>query len=72
MIIIVPLDGRPIEHFKNYNDLFECITTTEQKKPDFQQMNWSFTIHPLKRVSALYAHTQNPSAALREAFEEKN
>jgi len=76
MIIIVPLDGRPIEHFKNYNDLFECITTTEHmkrvaKKPDFQPMNWSFTIHAPKHVSALYAHTQNPSAALREAFEEQ-
>ena len=68
MIIIVPLDGRPIEHFKDYNDLFECITTLENmkqaaKKPHLPRMNWSFTIHPPKRVSVLYAHAQNPSTA---------
>ncbi len=76
MIIIVPLNGEPIEHFKDYNELFECITTTENmklvaKQPEPQRMNWSFTIYPPKRVSALYAHTPNPSEAMREAFEEK-
>lgn len=75
MIIILPLNGAPAEHFANYDELFECITTIENlklvaKRPVFVHMNWSFTVYPPKRVAALYAHSKDPSEALREAFEE--
>lgn len=75
MIIIVPLDGKPIEYFENYDGLFECLTTIENlkllaKRPNVRHMNWSFTVHPPLRAAALYAHSQDPCAAMEEAFGE--
>lgn len=75
MIVIVPLHGQPIEHFKDYNELFDCITTIENlkliaKNLNFNEMNWSFTIHPPRRVAAFYGHLKNSCAAIKEAYEE--
>jgi hypothetical protein len=75
MIIIVPLSGEPIEHFENYNELFEHLTAIENtkliaKNPYFKEMNWSFTIHPPRRVAAFYTHLKDSCDAIKEAYEE--
>ena len=72
MIIIVPLSGKPIEHFKDYNELFDHLTATENTKliANNPQMNWSFTIHPPRRVVAFYAHLKDTCEAIREAYDE--
>ncbi len=74
MIRIIPLDGNPIEHFEDYNELFECITSTETMKAAKRlkpvHIDWNFTIHHPKRASALYIQSKNPSEAIKEAFEE--
>ena len=75
MITIVPLNGEPIEHFEDYNDLFDCITTIENmkliaKRPSAKRIYWSFTIYPPKQVLVLYAYGKYPSEAMKEAAEE--
>jgi hypothetical protein len=75
MIIILPLNGAPVEHFEDYNELFECITASENlklaaKHSGFAQMDWSFTVYPPEEVVALYVDAQNPCAAMQEALEE--
>ena len=75
MIVIIPLDGQPIELFENYNELFNCIMAIENTKliarnPNFSEMKWSFTIYPPRRVVAFYAHLKDASEAIREAYEE--
>jgi hypothetical protein len=75
MIVIVPLTGEPVEHFETYDDLFECLTTIESlkiiaKHCDVMHMDWSFTIHPPKRVSNLYDLSHDLSEALKEALAE--
>ena len=49
MIVITPLDGKPAGYFKDYNDLCDYLAEIENAKliaenPNFQKMNWSFTI----------------------------
>lgn len=75
MIVIVPLDGTAVEQFEDYNELFDCLTAIENTKliannPDFKNMNWSFTIHPPRRVAAFYAHLKDSCEAIKEAYEE--
>lgn len=75
MIILQQLNRAVVDQFENFDELFECIITLENSKfaskdPDFRQMEWNFTVFPPAGVAALYAHTQNPSAGLREAYEE--
>ncbi len=74
MIILHPLDGTPIEHFKDYNELFDCIISAETmkaaKRLNLHQMDWNFTIHHPKQLPALYVESKNPSEALKEALEE--
>ena len=75
MIIIQPLNGAPAEHFENFDQLFECIITTEalkvaSKTANSKPMNWSFIIYPANQVGALLAVHKNPPEALKEAFEE--
>ena len=75
MIIIVPLNGEPIEHFEDYTDLFDYITMIENmkliaKRPNVKHMDWSFTIYSPKRVLALYAYSRVSSEAMKEAAEE--
>ncbi len=76
MIVITPLNGEPIIHFEDYNDLFDCITTIENMKllarhPDDRYRDWSFTIYPPEHVLALYAYSENPSESMKEAVDEK-
>lgn len=75
MIVIVPLNGEPLENFEDYNELFDCITAIENMKliakpPNLRHRDWSFAIYAPKRVSALYAYSENPSKAMKEAVEE--
>ena len=71
MIVILPLDGTPAEHFESYDALLECIMEIEHEKySDDMPMDWRFTIYPLTEVAALYALSQEPCAAIEEAFEE--
>ena len=75
MIIILPLNGTPAEHFEDYNELFDCIIGHKNLKlaakyPDDAQMDWSFTIYPSTEVVVLYADNQAPCAAIEEAFED--
>ena len=75
MIIITPLNGKPVEYFENYNELFDCITTKENaqliaENPNFQKMHWSFAIHSPRRVAAYYAHHKDSCDAIKEAYEE--
>jgi hypothetical protein len=75
MIVIVPLDGTPIEYFKGYNELFDHLTAIETTKliannPNFRKMNWSFTVHSPRRVAAFYAHLKDTCEAINEAYKE--
>ena len=75
MIIIQPLDGTPSEHFENFDQLFECIMTTEAlkqtaKKSNSKPLNWSFTVYPANQVGTLLAVHKKPREVMREAFEE--
>ena len=75
MIIIQPLDGTPSGHFENFDQLFDCILTTQAlksaaKTSNAKPMNWSFTIYPAGQVAALLAVHKNPPDAIKEAFEE--
>ncbi len=71
MIVILPLDGTPAEHFESYDALLECIMEIENEKHiDDTPMDWRFTIYPPTEVAALYALSQEPCAAIEEAFEE--
>lgn len=76
MIIIQPLDGTPAEHFKNFNQLFDCILTTQALKTagrtsNAKPMNWSFTIYQADQVASLLTVHKNPHQTMREAFEER-
>ena len=75
MIIILPLNGAPAERFENYDELFDCITRSEdvefgEKHSDIANVDWSFTIYPPKQVSILQVNSNNPPEAMMEAFEE--
>jgi hypothetical protein len=75
MIIIQPINGAPAEHFENFDQLFECIITTEAlkvaaKKSDSKPMNWNFTVYPANQMGTLLSGHKNPPEALEEAFEE--
>ncbi len=75
MIIIQPLDGAPAEHFETFDQLFECILTTEAlkvvaKTSNSKSMNWSFTVYPASQVTALLAVHKKPSEAVEEAYEQ--
>jgi hypothetical protein len=75
MIVIIPLDGKPIEHFEDYNELFEHLTAIDNtklvaKNSNFKEMNWSLTVHPPRRVTAFYAHLKDSCEAIKEAYEE--
>ena len=71
MIITLPLDGTPAEHFKSYDALLECIMEIEQEKhTDDTPMDWSFMIYPPTEVVAFYALSQTPCVIIEEAFEE--
>jgi hypothetical protein len=71
MIIIQPLDGAPAEHFENFDELFECIVTTEALKMAAKTpMNWSFTVYPTNQVGTLLAVHKNPPEVMTEAFDE--
>ncbi len=70
MIIILPLNGAPTEYFESYDDLFECITESENEKHlDDAPMDWSFIIYPPEETVALYALSQEPCDVIEEAFE---
>ena len=76
MIIIQPLDGTPAEHFETFDQLFECILTTESlkvaaKTSNAKLLNWNFTIHAAKEVVGLFTHSKKPPEVLKEAFEER-
>jgi len=75
MIILMPFNGKPIEHFKDYNELFDHLLAVENTKliannPNFKEMNWRFTIHPPRRVVAFYVHLKDTNEAIKEAYEE--
>lgn len=75
MVIIQPLNGAPAEHFENFDQLFECIITTEAlkmaaKTSNSKPMNWSFTVYPASQVSTLLVVHKKPPEALKEAYEE--
>jgi hypothetical protein len=75
MIIIMPLDGTPADHFEDFNELFDRIIATETakltaKNHTLQHMDWSFTIHPPKQVAAFYNYVNDPSGAIKEAFDD--
>lgn len=76
MIEILALNAAQGELFKDFNDLFDCLIEIEtskllQRRPDFKQMNWSFTIYPPQQVEALYTYNKAPVEAVKEAFEKK-
>ena len=76
MIIIQPLDGTPSEYFENFDQLFECILTTESlkvaaKTSNAKLLNWSFTVYAAKEVAGLFTHSKKPPKVLEEAFEER-
>jgi len=76
MILINPSTTDPIEYVKDYNELWENLTALENEKllaekPNFGQMNWSFTIHPPRRVAAFYRHIKDTCEAIQEAWEEE-
>ena len=75
MIIIQPLDGTPAEHFETFDQLFECILTTESlkvaaKTSHSKPMNWSFTVYPANQVGTLLALHKKPPEAVEQAYEE--
>ena len=75
MIIILPLNGAPAEHFENYDELFDCITRSEnvelgEKHSDLANADWSFRIYPPKQVGVLYVNSKDPPEAMQEAFED--
>jgi hypothetical protein len=75
MIVIQPLDGTPSEHFENFDELFDCIITTEAlkvaaKTSNVKPMNWSFTVYPANQVTTLLAVHKKPPEIMTEAFEE--
>lgn len=40
-----------------------------EKEADFHSMNWSFTIHPPRHVTAFYAHLKESCDVIKEAYE---
>ncbi|MGV8948709.1 MAG: hypothetical protein ACOH2E_05005 [Candidatus Paracaedibacter sp.] len=75
MIIIQPLDSTPSEHFENFEELFDCIITTEAlkvaaKTSNVKPMNWSFTVYPANQVASLLAVHKKPPEVMRQAFKE--
>ncbi|MGV8947966.1 MAG: hypothetical protein ACOH2E_01155 [Candidatus Paracaedibacter sp.] len=76
MIIIQPLNGTWSEHFENFDQLLECIITTEtlklaEKTSNLKPMNWSFRIYPTNQVAILFAIHKKPPEVLKEALEER-
>ena len=75
MIIIQPLDGAPADHFENFDQLFECIMTTEAlkmaaKNSKAKPMKWNFTVYSADQVSPLLAVHKKPPEAVEEAYVE--
>ena len=75
MIIIQPLDGTPAEHFETFDQLFECIITTEAlkvatKTSNAKPMNWNFTVYPANQVGTLLSGHKKPPEAVGQAYEE--
>lgn len=75
MIQILPLDGAPPRYFESFNELFEEVTTSGNSKllddqSNFVRMDWSFTVYPPTRVTALHVHTKAHCEAMQEAFKD--
>jgi len=75
MIQIKTKSGKAVGMYKDYEELFEHIVEQENlklldKKPDFQDMYWSFMIYPPRQVPSIYTYRRSSCDAVREAFME--